>query len=108
MKNITIEMCNICTETIKTIPSKKNNKIWSKELCKTCKERKDLGFVLVGVVEDKTKDVTNPYRSGNIYVVKPEAAQIIFIDQPVPASGVAFVDVKILQECGFPDVNINA
>lgn len=105
---MTTEMCNICTETIKLSSAKKNTKIWSKELCDECKKRKELGFVLVGVVEEKTTDVTSPYRSGNIYVVKREAAQIIFMDQSVPASGVAFVDVKVLQQCGLPGVNMNA
>ena len=100
------EMCPICTK--KTGTAEHQEKRWAKEPCPECAELKKKGFVLIGAVEKKTTDVTNPYRSGNIYVVAQEVADDIFKPHGAPKSGVAFVDVNILSEMKFPDVNINA
>lgn len=81
---------------------------WSKEPCESCKEMKSKGFILIGAVEAKTNDVTNPYRSGNLWVVKQEVADRLFAPHPAPKSGVAFIDVTVAAQMELPDVNLNA
>ena len=100
------ELCTVCTKEVsspivmntrlsekkaKEVGSMHDQNVWSKELCPDCKKMKEMGFILIGAVEAKTTDVTNPYRSGNIYCVKPEAAEMIFKPNPIPESGVAIV-----------------
>ena len=80
---------------------------WSKELCDECIDMKSKGFVLIGAVEAKTEDVTNPYRSGNIWVVKQEVADRLFEGNP-PKSGIAFIDVNVAHEMELPGANLNA
>ena len=84
------------------------NNMWAKEICPDCKELKSKGFILIGAVEAKTTDTTNPYRSGNIWVVAQEAADQLFAPHPAPKSGVAFVDVNVAAQMELPDVNLNA
>lgn len=117
------ELCPVCTkETDASILLNKrltegeakkvedlNGKImWSKELCPDCKEMKSKGFILIGAVEKKTQDATNPYRSGNIWCVKQEVAEKLFAPHPPPPSGIAFVDVTVAQQMNLPGVNLDA
>jgi len=81
---------------------------YMKEPCQECQDMMKLGFVLIGVDEKKTTDVTSPYRNGNIYCVKQEVAEEIFKPNPPPESGVAFIDFNILVQMKFPNVNINS
>lgn len=123
VKTVVHTLCPVCTEQMSVsqfivdVTSKKqqreveasNNKnVWSKEFCDECKELKSKGFILIGAVQNKTKDATNPYRSGNIWCVDPEVAVSLFAPYPPPESGVAFVDVTVAQEMKLPDVNLNA
>ena len=87
-----------------------NNQVvgWSKTLCPDCSDMKSKGFILIGAVEAKTQDVTNPYRSGNIWVVKQEVADDLFKPNGAPASGIAFIDVNVAKEMALPEVNIEA
>ena len=80
---------------------------FTKEPCDECKELKSKGFVLIGVVEKKTEDRTNPYRSGNLWAISESAAAKLFNDNP-PKSGVAFIDVNVAHEIGLPDANLDA
>ena len=82
--------------------------IWAKEWCPDCKDMKEKGFILIGAVESKTEDTTNPYRSGNIWVVAQEVAEELFAPHGAPASGVAFVDINVAKQMQLPDVNMNA
>lgn len=82
--------------------------MWAKELCPSCKEMKAQGFILIGAVEAKTTDVTNPYRSGNVWCVKHEAAEKLFAPHPPPPSGIAFVDVTVAAQMELPGVNLDA
>lgn len=86
-----------------------HNKVigFSKEPCDKCKEYKAMGFVLIGVVEKKTDDATNPYRSGNIWVVKQEVADQLF-EGNAPKSGVAFIDVTVADQMQLPGANLTA
>ena len=81
---------------------------WSPEWCEDCKDMKTKGFILIGAVEAKTDDATNPYRSGNIWVVTQEVAEELFAPHGAPKSGVAFVDVTIASQMELPGVNLNA
>ena len=81
---------------------------WAPEWCAECKDMKTKGFILIGAVEAKTNDATNPYRSGNIWVVKQEVAEELFAPHGAPKSGVAFVDVTTAAQMKLPDVNLNA
>jgi hypothetical protein len=117
------ELCPICTKEIEG-PILMNTQLtpgeakkveelhgqvigWSKEPCAECKEMKEKGFILIGAVEKKTTDVTNPYRSGNIWVVRPSVATDLFGEQ-VPKAGAAFIDVNVAHQMGLPNVNLNA
>lgn len=120
---LTKELCPICTKEVdgaivmntRLTPGAAKNveKLhgqvvgWSKEPCEECKEMKAKGFVLIGAVEKKTTDATNPYRSGNIWVVAHSVATDLFGENP-PKSGVAFIDVNVAQQMGLPGVNLNA
>ena len=82
--------------------------VWSKTFCKECQDMKARGFILIGAVEEKTEDTTNPYRSGNIWCVEQEVAEQLFAPHGAPKSGIAFVDVKVAAQMQLPDVNLNA
>jgi len=118
------ELCRICARSFDG-PIVMNNKLtksnakkikamhgkvmsYMKEPCQECQDMMKLGFVLIGVDEKKTTDVTSPYRNGNIYCVKQEVAEEIFKPNPPPESGVAFIDFNILVQMQFPNVNINS
>lgn len=117
------ELCPVCTKHVngvvmmnqkltkaeyKKVKKMHNQNVWSKELCNSCKDMKKQGFILIGAVEKKTEDVTNPYRSGNIWCVKQEVADQLFAPHPAPPSGIAFVDVQVAAEMELPNVNLNA
>ena len=121
---LTKELCRICAKTfngsivMNTKLTKSNAKkikkmhgkvmSYMKDPCLECQDMMKLGFVLIGVDEKKTTDVTSPYRNGNIYCVKQEVAEEIFKPNPPPKSGVAFIDFNILVQMEFPNVNTNS
>lgn len=120
---LTRELCPVCTteldesvllsEQVYEEASKTGEKVeeqvhWSKEFCPNCKDMKEKGFILIGAVEAKTTDATNPYRSGNVWCVEQEVAEQLFAPHGAPASGVAFVDVTVAKQMNLPDVNLNA
>lgn len=117
------ELCPVCTKEMDSsilINTKLSEKAaanveklhgtvkWSPEWCEDCKDMKTKGFILIGAVEAKTDDATNPYRSGNIWVVTQEVAEELFAPHGAPKSGVAFVDVTIASQMELPGVNLNA
>ena len=77
---------------------------WAKELCPECQKMHELGFIFIGVDEKKTDDVTNPYRTSNIWCVKQEYAVTFFKPDEPPKSGVAFIDWRVAAQVGLPDV----
>lgn len=123
-RGITIvkELCPICTveldgsallnkkliEKTENVKAIKDKVQWSKTLCLKCADMKIQGFILIGAVEAKTTDVTNPYRSGNVWCVKQEVADTLFAPHPAPPSGVAFIDVTVAEQMKLPGVNLNA
>lgn len=121
---LTKELCMVCTKEMdgaivlntrltegaaKKVESMHGQVVgWSKTLCPDCLDMKSKGFILIGAVEKKTEDVTNPYRSGNIWVVKQEVADNLFKPNPAPASGIAFIDVTVAAQMELPGVNLDA
>lgn len=76
---------------------------WSSEICPECKTMKEQGFILIGAVEAKTTDVTNPYRNGLLWCVKQEVAIELFKPYPPPASGVSFIDINVARQMNLPN-----
>lgn len=121
---LTKELCPVCTKEMegpilinKKLTESAAKKVedmhdqviaWSKTLCDDCTDMKSKGFILIGAVEKKTTDVTNPYRSGNIWCVKQEVADNLFAPNPPPPSGISFIDVNVAHEMELPGVNLNA
>lgn len=121
---LTKELCPICTKEMdggivvntrlttsdaKKVEAMHNQVIgWSKEPCDECKDMQTKGFILIGAVEAKTDDVTNPYRSGNIWCVAQKVADDLFAPHPAPKSGIAFIDVTVAEQMKLPGVNLNA
>ena len=117
------ELCPICTKEMdgsvfinKKLTEKSAEEVekmngtvtWSKTFCNPCNDMKDKGFILIGAVEAKTTDVTNPYRSGNVWCVEHSVAEELFAPHGAPKSGIAFVDVTVAAQMQLPDVNLEA
>lgn len=68
------------------------------EPCEECKQHMKLGFLLIGVDESKTTDETNPYRTGQIWVLKHEAAEKIFDNT---SKGAAFITTEAAERIGL-------
>lgn len=83
---------------------------YAKEPCQECQDMMKQGILLVGVVEAKTDDHNNPYRSGNRWVVKEDFIKRAFGDmaEKVINKGVAFFSVETAHKMGFPDCNLDA
>mgnify|MGYP006910061824 CR=1 FL=1 len=101
-------LCPVCTKLENEINNDSSEIIWSKNLCENCQDMKSRGFIFIGAVEDKTEDATNPYRSGNVWCVEQEVAEQVFAPHGAPASGIAFIDVKVADAMKLPGVNLNA
>lgn len=98
-----IMMNSILTEeNAKEIKSFHNKSIrYSKEPCDKCKEYKKQGFIFIEVDESKTEDKNNPYRTGNIWVIKKEAAKRIIINKDIINAGVSFIDMVVAKQLGL-------
>lgn len=68
--------------------------------CAKCKEMMAQGVLLIEV-QDGT-DHENPYRMGNLVVLKDEAAQRIF-DMDTTKQRAAFVEQKAWRQLGLPE-----
>ena len=80
---------------------------YSNEPCNECKEIMSQAFLIIGVVESKTDDEKNPYRSGNKWGIKKESAIRMFGEENCKR-GACFMDVHVAAHLGLPDANINA
>lgn len=86
---------------------------YMKRPCKECQGMMSQGILLIGVVQAKSPDHSNPYRSGNKWVVTKEYLEKILVSQPkmlqkILNKGACFFPVEVAIKLGFPDVNINA
>jgi hypothetical protein len=70
-----------------------------KDPCDSCQDLMSKGFLLIGVIEEKTDDEKNPWRSGHQWVINPNAAKDLF---PDTSKGVAFIDIKAAKQIGLP------
>lgn len=74
---------------------------YSEEPCSECKDFMNKGFLVIGVIGEKTDDKSNPYRSGNQWVIKNEVAHEIF-GEKFCSKGAGFIDVKDAKNIGLP------
>jgi hypothetical protein len=80
-----------------------------KHPCDSCKDMMSKGFLLIGIVEEKSgKTYAEIYRSGNQWVISNESAAHIFEGNPQLEKGFSFIDVKAAEKLGLPDVNLKA
>lgn len=75
--------------------------------CSDCQEIMNQAFLLIGIVEAKTDDPKNPYRSGNKWGVTHEYAETLLGKDGIK-KGVAFISVEAAHELGFPNCNLDA
>lgn len=80
---------------------------YSDKPCKECRDIMSKAFLIIGVVEAKTDDYKNPYRSGNKWGVRKEAALEMFGEESYK-KGVCFMDVHTADQIGLPNPNFNA
>ena len=73
------------------------------EPCEKCKELMSKGFLLVGIIEEKSDDKSNPYRSGNQWVVTNDYASRLLEKEPdILTRGWSFIDIEIAKTIGLP------
>lgn len=72
------------------------------EPCAECKELMTKGILLIGIIEAKTDDMRNPYRSGHICVVSPDYIKRICKDEnlcnEILKKGATFMEKEIIEE----------
>lgn len=111
------EACRLCgaevndTIVMNTKLSKKNAKEvealngkiigYAKDPCKDCQNAMSQGLLMIGVIEEKTEDEDNPWRSGHQWVIKKERAAEIFGEE-VSIQGAVFIDIKAAKQMGLP------
>ena len=77
------------------------------EPCKECQELIKKGFVLIGVIKAKSND-NDPYRNGNIWVIKHEAAaKLLGEDFISKTKGYALIDANDAVKLNLPDVRLD-
>jgi hypothetical protein len=79
--------------------------------CKDCQDIMDKAILLIGVVEAKTDDYKNPYRSGNKWGVTEDFIRKAFPENMVNnviKKRICFFPVEAASKMGFPDCNLNA
>ena len=112
------EICKICGEEVneqivmnqmlteknaKEIESMHNQAIgYSEEPCDECKEHMTKGFILIGYDESLTEDKSNPYRTGNLWVITFDAAKKLEINKDTMDIGYSLIDIEIAQNLGLP------
>jgi hypothetical protein len=74
-----------------------------KEPCEECQKMMKMGVLLVSV--QNGTDQNNPYRTGNICVLKQEAAKRLFNN--IGDSRVAFIEDEAWDKIGLPRKDIN-
>lgn len=92
------ELCPACTKEMDgpIVLNKRLNKTAAKKVedmhgqvvgvadhfCEECQGYADQGIIFVGIYEDKTEDMSNPYRSGLFAVVKEDAVKDM-VEEPL-------------------------
>jgi RecJ-like exonuclease len=84
---------------------------YMKKPCEECQGIMKQGILLIGVVEAKTDDHNNPYRSGNKWGVTEDFINRVFdpeMAKEVISKRACFFPVEVAVQMGFPKVNIDA
>lgn len=74
---------------------------YSEEPCDECKEYMTKGYILIGYDEALTKDKSNPYRTGNIWVITFEAAKRLNMHKDTFENGYALIDIDTAKKIGL-------
>jgi len=75
------------------------------EPCDQCKDLMSKGFLIIGVIEEKTDDKDNPWRSGHQWVLRMDKAREIFT-KDVCDKGAAFIDISLAKALGLPVADV--
>lgn len=68
--------------------------------CKECQDLMKQGLLIIGVIEEKTDNKSNPWRSGHMWVIKQEAAENIFGKEKLK-HGIVMLDIKAAKQIGL-------
>ena len=79
---------------------------YTEKPCEACQDMMSKGYLLIGYVKSKTDDMKNPYRNGNLWVIKSEIAERMFEPENFKR-GACFIDVNDALALGLPDVNLH-
>lgn len=74
---------------------------YSEEPCEECKELMTKGYILIEYDEALTEDKSNPYRTGNIWVITFDAAKRMNMDKDTFENGYALIDKEITEKLGL-------
>ena len=74
---------------------------YSEEPCDECSNFLTKGYIFIEYDERLTTDTSNPYRTGNMWVVTFEAAQRMNMDKDTYENGYAMIDVDIAKKIGL-------
>jgi len=74
---------------------------YAKEPCDECKELMTKGYILIEYDEALTEDKSNPYRTGNIWVITFDAAEKLGVDKDTIAIGYSLIDIETAQNLGL-------
>lgn len=82
---------------------------YDKEPCDECKKHMSMGILIIGIDEALSKDPENPYRNGEISVLKREAAEEIFTNvfganmaAATMKIGACFMSEDVMRKIGIP------
>ena len=77
------------------------HKVWDMEPCDECKKLMEMGIMLISIRDGETEP--NPYRTGQMCVVKEEAAKRMFPNNgEVLKMRMAFVEDNVWNLIGLP------
>ena len=74
---------------------------YSDEPCDECSDYMTKGYILIGYDEALTKDKSNPYRTGNIWVITFEAAKRLNMHKDTFENGYALIDIDTAKKIGL-------
>ena len=74
---------------------------YAQEPCDECKELMTKGYILIEYDEALTEDKSNPYRTGNIWVITFDAAKRMNMDKDTFENGYALIDKDITNKIGL-------
>lgn len=70
-------------------------------ICDECKETIGDGVYIIGCIESKTQDFSNPFRSGDIVGIKKEAAERLFNNNKAIEKQCCYMDIEVMKQIGL-------